>query len=116
MAAAVARCVTNSDIVLVDCLTLWLSNLSWELRLAPFDDLERESSSEIAEVARASVQGQVILVTNEVGCGVTPVTELGRSFQDLQGFTNQHAARAADVVYHVTAGIPVRIKDRRNDP
>ena len=113
LAAAVARCVTNSGVVLIDCLTLWLSNLCWERRLSPFHDLEQEALNEIDDVARASARSRVILVTNEIGCGVTPVSDLGRSFQDLQGFTNQRAAREADIVYQITAGIPVQLKTGR---
>ncbi len=115
LAAAVAQCLPNSDAVLVDCLTLWLSNVCLERRSLPFHELEEQASREIADVAKASTTGEVILVTNEVGCGVTPVSALGRSFQDLQGFTNQRAAREADVVYHITAGIPVQLKGRRQE-
>jgi len=96
----------------VDCLTLWLGNLCWERQDFPFDDLERTASKEIADLARAAAGGRVILVTNEVGCSVVPDSPLGRYFQDLQGLVNQEAARHAEVVYQVIAGISIMLKPR----
>ena len=115
LASAIADQKSASDIVLVDCLTLWLGNLFWEHRNASpenLEDLERIASHEIDAVAKASTGGRVILVTNEVGCSLVPDSPLGRFFQDLQGFVNQSAARHADVVYQLTAGIPLMLKPR----
>lgn len=90
-------------IALVDCLTLWLSNLMHAGR-APED--------EIAALAEASLslRGPVIFVSNEVGLGVAPMTPLGREFRDWQGRLNSEIARVADVVIAVNAGLPSLIK------
>ncbi len=83
--------------VLVDCLTIWLSNLLLAKR-----DLEAAT----AELAGLALAGPVVFVSNEVGQGVIPPTKLGRVFQDAQGRANQAMARACDVVVQVTAGLP----------
>ena len=88
---------------LVDCLTLWLTNLMHAGR-----DVE-------AEVARLSgsigaLEGPAIFVSNEVGLGLVPETKLGREFRDWQGRLNQEAARACDAVVLVAAGLPTLIK------
>ena len=114
LASIVAAHASTSDFVIVDCLTLWLSNLCWERRESGFGDLEQSVSNEIAEFGRAAATGQVILVSNEVGCSLVPDSPLGRSFQDLQGLTNQWAAREADVVYQTIAGIPIKLKSHES--
>ncbi|MDQ6984367.1 MAG: bifunctional adenosylcobinamide kinase/adenosylcobinamide-phosphate guanylyltransferase, partial [Ghiorsea sp.] len=55
-------------------------------------------------------QGEVILVSNEVGLGLVPETELGRTFRDEQGRLNQSVAKASDVVEFIAAGLPIRLK------
>ncbi len=89
--------------VLVDCLTLWLSNV-----LLAGRDVE----GAIAELAGlvASLRGPTIFVSNEVGYGVTPPSKLGREFQDWQGRANQALAAACDVVVAVNAGLPRLLK------
>jgi adenosylcobinamide kinase/adenosylcobinamide-phosphate guanylyltransferase len=94
------------DVVVVDCLTLWLSNL-----------LARGESSStidtrIAELRSAvtAASAHVIVVSNEVGMGVVPETLLGRVFRDLQGSVNQAVAEIADDVFLVTAGLAQRLK------
>ncbi len=89
--------------VLVDCLTLWLSNLLLAER-----DLAAEGERLAAVLAQRS--GPVVLVSNEVGSGIVPETPLGRRFRDAQGRLNQRMAAAADRVVLVVAGIPVAIK------
>ena len=89
--------------VLVDCLTLWLSNLLLAER-----DLEAEGELLAAALARRT--GPVVLVSNEVGWGIVPETPLGRRFRDAQGRLNQRMAAEADRVVLVVAGIPVAIK------
>jgi adenosylcobinamide kinase/adenosylcobinamide-phosphate guanylyltransferase len=90
-------------IVLVDCLTLWLSNLM---------HAGRKIDREIADLkaAVAALQGPAILVTNEVGLGLAPMTPLGRAFRDWQGRLNAEIADAADVVVAMTAGLPTIVK------
>jgi adenosylcobinamide kinase/adenosylcobinamide-phosphate guanylyltransferase len=91
-------------VVLVDCVTLWLTNLLFEGRgdvyAAAIDEFERFISCEAT----------YILVTNEVGLGGVADNELARTFADLQGRVNQYIAARADEVILVVAGIPVKIK------
>ena len=89
--------------VLVDCLTLWLSNLT----LAGAD-LEGRSRELCDTVAR--LPGLVVLVSNEVGLGLVPDTALGRGFRDAQGRLNQAVARVASRVVFVAAGLPLFLK------
>jgi len=95
-------------LILVDCITLWVSNLLLEWTDAAA--VERR----IAELARVvqACAGPVILVSNEVGLGVVPDSQLGRQFRDLAGMANQAVAAGADEVIMTVAGIPVVIKPR----
>jgi len=90
-------------IALVDCLTLWLSNLM---------HAGRSPEDEIAELKAtlAALAGPAILVSNEVGLGIAPATPLGRQFRDWQGRLNAEVAAVADVVVAMTAGLPVIVK------
>jgi adenosylcobinamide kinase / adenosylcobinamide-phosphate guanylyltransferase len=93
----------DAPVVLVDCLTLWLSNLMHHGR-----DVEAESAALCACLGR--FEGEVILVSNEVGLGLVPETPLGRAFRDAQGRLNQRVAAVCDVVEFVAAGLPLRLK------
>lgn len=110
VASAVERCARDCDYVLLDCLTLWLSNFCWEHRRQTPEALRAAASEEIARLAAAAAASHLVLVTNEVGAGLVPESAAGRLFRDLQGWVNQDAARAADFVYQVIAGIPIMIK------
>jgi adenosylcobinamide kinase/adenosylcobinamide-phosphate guanylyltransferase len=92
--------------VLVDCLTLWLSN-----RMLANVNLD----SEIArlEAALYGRRGPVVLVSNEVGFGIVPDNELARRFRDLQGRLNQRLAARADRVVLVVAGLPIVLKETK---
>jgi adenosylcobinamide kinase/adenosylcobinamide-phosphate guanylyltransferase len=90
-------------VLLVDCLTLWLSNL-----MLGGHDPQPGIASLRRAIARAA--GPLILVSNEVGSGIVPATALGRAFRDEQGRLNQRAAGACDAVVLVTAGYPTLIK------
>lgn len=87
--------------LLVDCLTLWLSN---QLLLNPQPDLDT-LRDELCE-ALQQCAAPIILVSNEVGLGVVPMGEISRQFVDHAGWLNQAVARVADRVILVTAGIP----------
>lgn len=89
--------------VLVDCLTLWLSN-----RLLADADLEKET--EKLAGALAHHPGPAVLVTNEVGSGIVPDNALARRFRDAQGRLNQRMAALADRVVLVVAGLPLVLK------
>jgi adenosylcobinamide kinase / adenosylcobinamide-phosphate guanylyltransferase len=101
LAAALRACGTMP--VLVDCLTLWLSNL-----MISEADIEQEMLG--LEKALAVAAAPVVLVANEVGFGIVPSFPLGRRFRDMQGILNQRIAARADRVVLMVAGLPVPIK------
>lgn len=98
-----SREVGADRVVLVDCLTLWLSNLMHAER-----DVESETAA-LAEWLRAT-RHPVLLVSNEVGLGLVPETSLGRDFRDAQGRLNQAIAAAVPNVAFVAAGLPLWLK------
>jgi adenosylcobinamide kinase / adenosylcobinamide-phosphate guanylyltransferase len=101
LAAALAQCGTTP--VLVDCLTLWLSNL-----MLARTDIE----GEIGRLERAllAMKAPVVLVANEVGLGIVPEHPLGRQFRDWQGLLNQRMAAQANRVILMVAGLPLAVK------
>ncbi len=101
--AAAAAGPGAPDVLLVDCLTLWLSNLMHHDR-----DPEAETAALLAALAQAS--RPVILVSNELGLGLVPETPLGRAFRDAQGRLNQAVAAAVADVTFVAAGLPLVLK------
>jgi adenosylcobinamide kinase/adenosylcobinamide-phosphate guanylyltransferase len=102
LAGALAA-LPRSATVLVDCLTLWLSNLM----LA-----ERDIDAEIQrlEAAMLAHAAPLVLVSNEVGFGIVPDNALARRFRDFQGLLNQRIAARADRVVLVVAGLPMIVK------
>lgn len=103
LAGALGAAPTGSA-VLVDCLTLWLSN-----RMLAEADMDREIDA--LEAALANHDGPAVLVTNEVGAGIVPDNALARRFQDLQGTLNQRIAARASRVVLMVAGLPLQVKD-----
>lgn len=99
-------------VVLLDCLTLWLTN--WMLRAEAEglsgNRLDQETERLLQAVREYSYP--LILVTNEVGSGIVPAYPLGRQFRDAAGRLNQQAASICDRVFLVTAGIPVELKSQ----
>ena len=97
----------NNQCVLVDCLTLWLSNClhadNWSQQKAHFMQF-------LAEFSQGASDAQIILVTNETGLGVVPMGELSRRFVDESGFLHQEIAAVADQVTLVVAGLPTELK------
>jgi adenosylcobinamide kinase/adenosylcobinamide-phosphate guanylyltransferase len=102
LAGALAA-LPGSATVLVDCLTLWLSNLM----LA-----ERDIDAEIRRLEDAMLahEASLVLVSNEVGSGIVPDNALARRFRDFQGLLNQRVAARADRVVLVVAGLPMIVK------
>ena len=92
------------DAIVVDCLTLWLSNLV----LADHPDLYG-AMDDLVAAAQAS-PAACILVTNEVGCGIVPDNAIARRFRDLSGTLNQRCGRAASEAYLMAFGFTVRLK------
>jgi adenosylcobinamide kinase/adenosylcobinamide-phosphate guanylyltransferase len=99
----IAREARQDRILLVDCLTLWLSNLTFADR-----DIPAEQARLVAVLA--DYPGPVILVSNEIGLGLVPETSLGRRFRDAQGRLNQAVAEVATRVVFVAAGLPLVLK------
>ncbi|GAA0133439.1 bifunctional adenosylcobinamide kinase/adenosylcobinamide-phosphate guanylyltransferase [Paenibacillus sp. YSY-4.3] len=99
-----------SHSVLIDCLTLWLSNML--LVVHEQDDAEAKMMREIDRLIEviASYRGTLVIVTNEVGSGIVPAYALGRQYRDLAGILNRRIAAIADQVFLVTAGIPIELK------
>jgi adenosylcobinamide kinase/adenosylcobinamide-phosphate guanylyltransferase len=93
--------------VLVDCLTLWYSNLL----LRSGENAARTAVSALCDTL-SLVRSPVLLVSNEVGCGIVPENALARSYRDLAGWANQQVAKACSAVTYVIAGIPVALKPR----
>ncbi len=92
-----------SNAVLVDCLTLWLSNLM---------TLSRDIGAETADLVSglADLDGPVVFVTNEVGLGIVPANDLARAFRDHAGHINQAVALASDRTVMMVAGLPMTLK------
>lgn len=110
IANAVKARTASFDFILLDCLTIWLSNFSWEHRQSTAEELEQGIAMELDKLIIASSRSHIIVVANEVGCGIVPESPVGRQFRDLQGLANQQIAHAADFVYQTVAGIPMQIK------
>ena len=108
IAKAIKDGAKRHDVMVIDCLTLWLSNLieegdgtGGELLKKRLDDLINASKGSNAHV---------IIVSNEIGLGIVPENRLARGFRDLEGMVNQRVAQAASEVYFVVSGIPMRLK------
>lgn len=106
VAAALAELAGRADIVVVDCLTLWVSNL---LTAGRGDEEILTAARGLAAVlAGAPFAG--IVVTDEVGAGIVPENAMARRFRDLLGWTNQALAQTAERVLLMVAGHPLRVK------
>jgi adenosylcobinamide kinase/adenosylcobinamide-phosphate guanylyltransferase len=99
VAGAIRNC--DADAIVVDCLTLWLSNI-----------FKRDIAAETERLIAATHESKatIIFVTNEVGCGIHPETAIGREFRDRAGILNQRIGAAADEVYLMAFGQPLRVK------
>lgn len=107
VAAACRRAARSHDLVIVDCVTVWVSNL---MERGDDDTLVLAAVDDLAKLLRERLVS-IILVSNEVGQGVHPPTELGRRFRDLLGVVNQRLAAAADRVTLMVAALPLTVKD-----
>jgi adenosylcobinamide kinase/adenosylcobinamide-phosphate guanylyltransferase len=106
---ALRRAARAGATVILDCVTLWMSNLL--LADGRFGEGQAETAAQrLLAAAREGPAGTVIVVTNEVGSGVVPDAPLGRRFRDCAGRANEVIARGADEVYLLVSGIPVRVK------
>jgi len=99
------------DVILLDCLTLWISNLIHEesgVRSQESEVIDKTINQFASACKNSKIN--IIVVSNEVGLGIVPDNPLARQFRDIAGYANQKIAEAADEVYFVTAGIPMRMK------
>jgi adenosylcobinamide kinase / adenosylcobinamide-phosphate guanylyltransferase len=104
--AAVNTHGVKGNVLLVDCLTLWINNLIMD------DNHSEKIDTHIIELIQSLENSEcsVILVSNEVGCGIVPENKLARLFRDITGFANQKIAGCVERVIWMVAGIPVKIK------
>jgi len=107
---------STPGVVLVDCLTVWLTNLLLDESIpypgAPDEAKEDFITSKVSELANRALEcrAHVLLVANEVGMGIVPAYPLGRLFRDVAGRANRHLAGMADEVYFVAAGLALEMK------
>jgi adenosylcobinamide kinase / adenosylcobinamide-phosphate guanylyltransferase len=107
VAAACRRAAAAHDLIVVDCVTVWVANL---MERGDDDAAVLAAADDLAKLARERV-ASIVLVSNEVGEGVHPPSALGRRFRDLLGSVNQRLAAAADRVILMVAGLPLTVKD-----
>ncbi len=116
--------LSEKEVVLIDCITVYISNLlfvdlneekdksndsnSQEIN---FRDKEKIIMEKMKKLVAATKNKNVILVSNELGMGVVPSTKVGREFRDIAGRVNQYLAKKADEVYITIAGLPVELKE-----
>jgi len=103
LADAVRGAAVPGAVVMVDCLTLWLSNLM-------LADADEEAAAAELELALGGARAPVVLVSNEVGLGIVPDNALARRFRDAQGRLNQRVAALAGYAAFLAAGIPLVLK------
>jgi adenosylcobinamide kinase/adenosylcobinamide-phosphate guanylyltransferase len=110
LALAVETATPLTAVLIVDCVTVWLSNLSWCHRSLSENDRAAQIVASVDSVIAAARRRTCILVSNELGSGLVPETALGREFRDLHGRTNQTLASAAERVWLIVAGLPLSLK------
>ena len=95
-----------STLILLDCLTLWVSNLLMQDR----DDAWVHDQVDRLEQSLQAAPGPILVVSNEVGQGIVPDNPMARRFRDLVGWVNQRVAATADQMVWMVAGVPMRVK------
>jgi adenosylcobinamide kinase/adenosylcobinamide-phosphate guanylyltransferase len=124
LASAIQQAASLADVLLLDCITLWVSN--WLFTQETIDDASPVTSpyydGALAEIDKLLItfnalnaQKTLIIVTNEVGLGIVPSYTLGRIYRDVLGLVNQRLAAVADWVYLMVAGLGVDIKRLHED-
>jgi len=108
----ISEALKGDKTILVDCLTVYLSNRILDLGLASRERVMAALEEEMDQLKSAcdTGNGQIILVSNEVGMGVVPGNSLARIFRDAAGRANQQLAAIADQVYLCVSGIPMKVK------
>jgi adenosylcobinamide kinase/adenosylcobinamide-phosphate guanylyltransferase len=111
IAGVIERISKRCDVIVIDCLTLWVSNLIHrDLNVVKaFENL-----TTVLKNSKLKTQNsKLFIVSNEVGMGIVPENEMARRFRDMAGRLNQRVAEIADEVYMVVAGTPVKIKNSK---
>jgi adenosylcobinamide kinase / adenosylcobinamide-phosphate guanylyltransferase len=118
LASMLRRHAAEGTCILVDCLTLWLSNLFFAGRAAAQAEAAEPIDCPLLAAETAALleclpglQGRLVLVSNEVGCGIVPINPVARAFADEQGRLNQKMAAACDRVTLTVAGLPLELKN-----
>jgi adenosylcobinamide kinase/adenosylcobinamide-phosphate guanylyltransferase len=101
--ASALKAATKNDVVLVDCATLWLTNVI-------LGNHDLDTQTQLLLTALTSCAAPVVIVSNEVGHGIVPDNALSRRFRNAQGQLNQTIAARADTVVAVMAGLPLALK------
>ena len=104
LAEALVQASAEHDVILVDCLTLWITNL-----LVANEDVAKHVSKLGATLVQLKA-AKIVLVSNEVGLGIVPDNAMARTFRDLAGAAHQRLAEICDDVYFVVAGLPMTLK------
>ncbi len=107
LATALRKAAGKHDVILVDCLTLWITNLLGANRNVA------QAVDELIKTLREIDTARVILISNEVGLGIVPDNPLARMFRDLAGAAHQQLADICDEVHFVIAGLPMTLKGPR---
>ncbi len=114
LSEVIAGLADRYKVILIDCLTIWLSNILLRTQVEETEqELPEESIGKLIDGLSnlITINGlNIIIVSNEVGMGIVPDNALARRFRDLAGMLNQKIAEIADEVFLVTAGIPLKIK------
>lgn len=118
--AEVYKLSADFDVILLDCVTVMITNLLFEEVNCDFDLLQESEASALERLVQTELEQfleaaahhaqTVIMITNELGSGLIPEYKAGRVFRDIAGRMNQLLARAADEVYFTVCGIPMKIK------
>lgn len=95
-----------NEVVVIDCVTLWLANYYAEL---PYDEILPVFQKEIDELVKLS--GIFFVISNEIGMGLHADSQAGRKFTDLQGWANQYVASVADEAVFMVSGLPLTVKE-----
>ena len=109
LARALRKAAAHHDVILVDCLTLWITNLLMA---------NADVAQHVSELGAALVEietAKIVLVSNEVGLGIVPDNAMARTFRDLAGSAHQRLAEICDDVYFIVAGLPMVLKGEAPD-
>ena len=111
IAKAITTLSAQVDVIVIDCLTVWLGNLLHRYGEETVKFTEIDAFEKILPVARCDI----IIVTNEVGMGIMPHNALARKFSDIAGSLNQRVAQVSDTVVFMVSGIPTILKEQKSD-